>query len=339
MTTFVAEKTLPIDVVRIDGGTQSRCSINEDKVYEYAEAMADGAAFPPAVAFFDGKEYWLADGFHRYHATNKNKKQSFVCRIVNGTVRDAILFSFKANGMHGMPMTNEDKRRIVMEMLNDFEWNAWSDREIARACHVSHTFVSKVRASFDGPTSGTVKYKDASGEVKERQRKPKKTSAAGNVAITTPVAEVTDKPDEKLETIQYLIEENEKLKDQLAGKLAADPTARIAAVVTAGQVGFATGTPPPSFFVNLKIGAIAAPYLGNGLPLAVPSGAYKGMHGYFPAAPEMRSTFLISGPGIAKGRDLGEIDMRAIAPTLAHEMGAALPNAEAAPLDLTSRTK
>lgn len=125
----------------------------------------------------------------------------------------------------------------------------------------------------------------------------------------------------------------------LLNKLAADPAARIAAVVTAGQVGFATGNPPPSFFVNLKIGAIAAPYLGNGLPLAVPSGAYKGMHGYFPAAPEMRSTFLIAGPGIAKGHDLGEIDMRAIAPTLAHEMGAALPNAEAAPLDLTSRAK
>jgi hypothetical protein len=67
----------------------------------------------------------------------------------------------------------------------------------------------------------------------------------------------------------------------LLNKLAADPAARIAAVVTAGQVGFATGNPPPSFFVNLKIGAIAAPYLGNGLPLAVPSGAYKGMHGYF----------------------------------------------------------
>lgn len=222
-TVFVAEKKLPIDVIRIDGGTQARCHINQDMVDHYATLMADDVVFPPGVAFFDGKEYWLADGFHRYHALRKNDRHMMICRIVNGTVRDAILYSFGANGTHGMQMTNEDKRRVVLEMLNDFEWNSWSDREIARACHVSHPFVAKVRASFDGPEPSTYKYKDGSGEVKERQRKPKKTSAAGNVTITTPVAEVTDKPDEKLETIQYLIEENEKLKDQLAAGAAEDP--------------------------------------------------------------------------------------------------------------------
>jgi hypothetical protein len=224
MTTFVAEKTLPIDVVRIDGGTQSRCHINEEKVYEYAEAMAEGAAFPPAVAFFDGREYWLADGFHRYHATLKNKKQSFICRIINGTVRDAILYSFKANGMHGMPMSNEDKRRIVLEMLNDFEWSGWSDREIARQCCVSHVFVSKLRNSMDTPQPEVVKHKTADGKIVERERKerkPKKTSAAGNVTIA--VAEVTDKHDEKQEAIEFLIEENDKLKAQLAVATADDP--------------------------------------------------------------------------------------------------------------------
>jgi hypothetical protein len=224
MTTFVAEKTLPIDVVRIDGGTQSRCSINEEKVYEYAEAMTEGDAFPPAVAFFDGREYWLADGFHRYHATLKNKKQSFVCRIINGTVRDAILYSFKANGMHGMPMSNEDKRRIVLEMLNDFEWMSWSDREIARQCCVSHVFVSKLRNSMDTPQPEVVKHKTADGKVVEREckeKKPKQTSAAGNVTVTVP--EVTDKHDEKQEAIEFLIEENDKLKAQLAVATADDP--------------------------------------------------------------------------------------------------------------------
>ena len=35
------------------------------------------------------------------------------------------------------------------------------------------------------------------------------------------------------------------------------------------------------------------------------------------------------GKGVAKGKDLGQIDMRAIAPTLAKIMGAALPDAQA----------
>ena len=62
---FAAKKTLPMDVIRIDGGTQSRVKIRTDVVDDYAEHMANGAVFPPGVAFFDGKEYWLADGFHR----------------------------------------------------------------------------------------------------------------------------------------------------------------------------------------------------------------------------------------------------------------------------------
>jgi hypothetical protein len=44
----------------------------------------------------------------------------------------------------------------------------------------------------------------------------------------------------------------------------------------------------------------------------------------------MRSTFMMMGKGVAKGRNLGEIDMRSIAPTLAKVMGVALPDAEMA---------
>ena len=118
----------------------------------------------------------------------------------------------------------------------------------------------------------------------------------------------------------------------LLNRLAADPATRIAQVITEPAIATAGGNPRAAFYVNLKIGAAAAPFLGSSLPLVLPSGTYKGMHGYFPAAPEMRSTFLIAGPGIAKGRDLGEIDMRAIAPTLAKVMGATLPEAEKPPL-------
>jgi len=192
-------------------------------VDNYAEAMLEGAEFPPIVVFFDGKEYWLADGFHRYHATRKNKRASIVANIIKGTVRDAILYSFGANGMHGLQMSNEDKRRIVLEMLNDFEWGGWSDREIARRCHVSHTFVTKLRASLEAAQPETIKYKGSDGEVREQVRKPKKTSAAGPVNVSTPVAEVTDKHDEKQEAIEYLIEENDKLKDQLASSTSDDP--------------------------------------------------------------------------------------------------------------------
>ncbi|MCX7282845.1 MAG: ectonucleotide pyrophosphatase/phosphodiesterase [Novosphingobium sp.] len=119
----------------------------------------------------------------------------------------------------------------------------------------------------------------------------------------------------------------------LLEKLAADPQARIARVANRVQIAEMGGNPQASFFVDLKPGALAANFAAD-TPLSRPSRA-KGMHGYFPTLPEMRSTFLIMGQGVAQGRNLGEIDMRAIAPTLAARMGTALPDAQQAALKLS----
>ena len=113
----------------------------------------------------------------------------------------------------------------------------------------------------------------------------------------------------------------------LLDTLAADPAARIERVIEAPAIAAQGANPDASFYVNLKLGAVAGPFVNGTLPLAFPS-PVKGMHGYFPAAPEMRSTFRVMGKGVARNRNLGEIDMRAIAPTLAKIMGATLPDAE-----------
>lgn len=116
-------------------------------------------------------------------------------------------------------------------------------------------------------------------------------------------------------------------------KLAADPAAKFERVLDAAETLAAGANPEASFYVNLKLGAVAGPFINATLPLAFPSPS-KGMHGYFPAAPEMRSTFMVMGKGVAKARNLGEIDMRAIAPTLAKVMGGALPDTEKPAIDL-----
>lgn len=119
----------------------------------------------------------------------------------------------------------------------------------------------------------------------------------------------------------------------LLERLRADPAARIAAVLDAAGVEAAGGNPQASFYVNLGAGALAGPWRGAAEPLTRPA-VTKGMHGYFPTVPEMNSAFLALGPKVAKGRNLGQIDMRAIAPTLAAAMNAKLPAAERPPLDL-----
>ena len=50
-----------------------------------------------------------------------------------------------------------------------------------------------------------------------------------------------------------------------------------------------------------------------------------GTHGYAPTHPEMLAAFFLAGPGVGRGVDLGEIDMRSVAPTLAAYLGLRLP--------------
>lgn len=118
---------------------------------------------------------------------------------------------------------------------------------------------------------------------------------------------------------------------RLLADLQADPANGIAAIAGKPDIARMGGNPEASFFINLAPDTTSGGFAGAAAPLrGVPR--YKGTHGYFPAAPNLRSTFMIMGRGIAVHRSLGEIDMRAIAPTLAEILGIALPGAELPPL-------
>jgi hypothetical protein len=139
---------LALDLIRSDGGTQARACLNDDVVAEYAEADAAGADFPPGAVFHDGTDFWLADGFHRKAARQRNRRKDMLVPVRPGTRRDAILHAAGANAQHGLRRSNDDKRIAVLRLLDDPEWSQWSDREIARRCGVSNRFVSDVRGEL-----------------------------------------------------------------------------------------------------------------------------------------------------------------------------------------------
>lgn len=138
-------EVIRLDAIKRDGGTQTRIGLNLETVNEYAEALRDGAVFPDIVVFYDGADYWLADGFHRYEAHKEAGATQINCDLRQGTRRDAVLYSVGANATHGLRRTNADKRRAVETLLRDEEWAKWSDREIARRAGVSDRFVNGIR--------------------------------------------------------------------------------------------------------------------------------------------------------------------------------------------------
>lgn len=143
-------QNLAISLIRMDGGTQPRFQLYDEVVAEYAEDLRQGATFPPVIVFWDEKEkmYWLADGFHRVRAHEAIGTKEVRAEIHLGSRRDAVLYSVGANAAHGLRRTNADKRRAVERLLRDDEWSQWSDREIARRCGVSASFVGDLRRNL-----------------------------------------------------------------------------------------------------------------------------------------------------------------------------------------------
>lgn len=86
------------------------------------------------------------------------------------------------------------------------------------------------------------------------------------------------------------------------------------------------GNPKASFYINFEFGAYSGSFKGKDAPL-VSASANKGTHGYFQTGGNMRSSLMVMGKGVNPGKNLGEIDMRAIAPMLASQLGVSLiPN-------------
>jgi hypothetical protein len=157
--------------VRTDGGTQGRAKIDMETVREYQTVLKEANGnwpFPPVKAIYDGRDHWLYDGFHRHAAAQRNGVYIIPAEVKQGTQRDAILLSAGANAKHGLRRTNDDKRRVVLRLLEDDEWCQWSDREIARRCHVSHVFVAGVRRDTGNITSERT-YTDKHGNVATMQ--------------------------------------------------------------------------------------------------------------------------------------------------------------------------
>ena len=142
---------LRLDAIRLDGGTQMRERIHQDKVSEYAEHYREAFDLPPVTVFFDGVNYWLGDGFHRYFASEAAGFKDIEADIRSGTQRDAVRVSWQANGHHGLPRSRADRRKAVLSALDDAEAPTWSNRKIAELCAVSHTFVNQVKRELEEP--------------------------------------------------------------------------------------------------------------------------------------------------------------------------------------------
>lgn len=115
-----------------------------------------------------------------------------------------------------------------------------------------------------------------------------------------------------------------KVKD-LLHKVASDPANGVDRILDADELHKRGGFSPASFLVGLKPGWRTGSSLDGPVLSKVKVG---GTHGELPDLPDLHASFFLVGPGVPAGRSLGLIDMRDVAPTLAHEVGLFLPTAD-----------
>lgn len=184
--------TLLISQIRTDGATQPRAELNYEVIEEYSQAMRAGIVFPSVIVFYDGSDYWLADGFHRVKAASGAELDRIPVDIRQGTREQAQWFSFGVNKEHGLRRTNADKQRSVLAAMAHPLSTGLSNREIARHVGVEETMVRARRK----PAPAVKPHPTAELPHPTKSRRPRSTNEgdgaptpvteAGSPAITAP---------------------------------------------------------------------------------------------------------------------------------------------------------
>ncbi len=120
--------------------------------------------------------------------------------------------------------------------------------------------------------------------------------------------------------------------EQLLRRLAANPANGIAGILDRKAIAAMGGNPEAVFWVDMQVNFSVVNSAGE---LVTP--AKGGTHGYAPTHPELLASFFMAGPKVGSGLNLGEIDMRSIAPTVAAYLGFPFPSADLKPLVLAGR--
>ncbi len=147
------KETFPIQLmslkaIKVDHDLQSRARMSLEDQRDFSEAMLRGDQFPPVTLFYDGKKYWLADGFHRHAAAVKARLDSIRAEIRIGTTRDAAVFSAGANQKFSIKRNNEDIKKALYMLFRDKEWSTMSAALIAKHVGVNFVTVQRHRSGF-----------------------------------------------------------------------------------------------------------------------------------------------------------------------------------------------
>jgi hypothetical protein len=170
------EKEIRLSDVVVDPGLQIRVELNEDRISDFVEILD---RLPPMRLVRVEREDILADGFHRYLACERSRKDVIKVLVASGTYKDALLVAIQSNSNGSLPLSRADKRKAVGQMLAYYpeRANSWIAEEVGSSMQT----VDSIRNDME--ESGTIpKYE-------EFQKRDGKTTPRKHA---TPIKEKTE---------------------------------------------------------------------------------------------------------------------------------------------------
>ena len=137
------KKLVAVSLLKLDERLQCRESVPEETIRAYEDGWREKTEFPPVEAFEVEGELYVTDGFCRVLSAQNVGKSKVPCLVSKGSWQDAVAAACGANAQHGLPRTNADKRKAATMAI--LEFGDKPNREIARICGVSHTYIDNLR--------------------------------------------------------------------------------------------------------------------------------------------------------------------------------------------------
>jgi uncharacterized ParB-like nuclease family protein len=175
-------KKIPLDKVQLDRRTQMRVRTDFNLVAEYVEVLRAKKDFKePVEVYFDGKVYWIGDGFHRVEAYHRAGRDKITALVREGSWQDAKVHAMGANGDAGLRRNRKDVRKVIAEAFEMFP--KLSDRAIAQICRTTHPTVAAHRPANLKTDTRTYTDKHGNESVMDVSRLRGKTAASAPAPV------------------------------------------------------------------------------------------------------------------------------------------------------------
>jgi hypothetical protein len=146
---------IALNLIKADHALQPRVAMDDEHWSRMARSYVEGDDVPPPIhLFFDGKSYWLVDGFHRYKAAwslrHMGAKFTHIKAFVHqGTKREAIVFAAQANlDNRSKPMNDADRKKALFMLMDDPEWRKKSPKFLGKIVGISTSTSRKYWCEF-----------------------------------------------------------------------------------------------------------------------------------------------------------------------------------------------